>query len=473
MFPFRSPFHAVLVVAALAATPVASAAATTVPAATAATAAAAATVATAAAAAEPAAGPPPADLALGRALAGTYAFAPDHEVVLAPFDEFGGHLVMLDLKTREQRVLMPRPDGGFTIATTTTAPAPVQATLRFTPSVDDGGAVLQWTDAATGATRTARRVHATRHEDVEFRNGDVVLRGVLSIPAGPGPHPAVVMVHGSGAATRNIGFFTTVYERLGIATLSFDKRGTGESTGDWKSAPFDDLVGDVLAGVAMLKARSDIDGTRIGLEGASQGGWIGSMAAARAPDDVAWLIVRVGSGVSVMENMLYEDVLAMRREGLDDAQTQEVVAFDREVYTAAVNGLPRSAGEAIAAKYADRAWFAKLYPDGFRTSEAGWAWLRANGAVESVEHLRRVKQPVAWYLGHADGNVPSARSMPRIVQALVDAGNDDFSVTMLPSDHSFFADARGDGSLDGASKYVPGFLEANAAWLRARGFAGQ
>ena len=448
MTPFRSAFRVLLVVAAIVAAP-------------------------ATAAAAPAAGPPPADKALGRALAGTYAFAPDHEVVLGPFDEFGGHLVMLDRRTREQRVLMPQPDGGFTIATTATAPTPVQAALRFERGADGSGAKLLWTDAAGGPTRTATRVHPTRREDVAFRNGDVVLRGVLSIPAGPGPHPAVVMVHGSGAATRNIGFFTTVYETLGIATLSFDKRGAGESTGDWKSAPFDDLVGDVLAGVAMLKARPDIDGSRIGLEGASQGGWIGAMAAARAPDDVAWLIVRVGSGVSVMENMLYEDVLAMRREGLDDAQTQEVVAFDREVYTAARDGMPRSAGEAIAAKYAGRSWFPKLYPDGFRTSDAGWAWLRANAAIESVDHLRKVKQPVAWYLGATDGNVPSARSMPRIVQALVDAGNDDFSVTMLPSDHSFFADARGDGSLDGASKYVPGFLEANAAWLRARGFAGR
>jgi pimeloyl-ACP methyl ester carboxylesterase len=416
--------------------------------------------------------PPPLDPAVGRAVAGTYAFSADHAVTLGPFDEFGGHLAMLDLKTRDQRILMPQADGSFTIGTTTIAPTPVQATLRFERGADGRATALVWTDAGDDASRTAARVFPTRHETVEFRNGDVVLRGTLSLPEGPGPHPAVVMVHGSGAATRNIGFFTTVYERLGIAVLSFDKRGAGESTGNWKSAPFDDLVGDVLAGVAMLKARPDIDGARIGLEGSSQGGWIGSMAAARAPDDVAWLIVRVGSGVSVLENMLHEDVLAMRKEGLDAAQTAEVVEFDRAIYTAAMRGEPREAGVAIAAKYADRPWFPKLYPDGFSTSENGWAWLHANAGVESVDHLRRVRQPVAWYLGATDGNVPSARSMPRIVQALLEAGNDDFAVTMLPSDHSFFERPPGDGTLTGVSRYVPGFLEANATWLRARGFAG-
>jgi pimeloyl-ACP methyl ester carboxylesterase len=314
-------------------------------------------------------------------------------------------------------------------------------------------------------------VHLTTHEAVTFRNGEVELHGVLSMPAGPGRHPAVVLVHGSGAATRNVGFFQTAYERLGIAVLSFDKRGAGESTGNWKSAPFTDLAGDVLAGVAMLKARADIDPARIGLDGSSQGGWVGAIAASRSAD-VAWLQVRVGSGVSVVENMLYEDIAAMRDLGLDAAQTGEVVAFDREVYALAMAGEPRDKAMAVAAKVEGKPWFRTLYPDGFRTSEHGFAWLRANGAIESVDYLRKVRCPVNWYLGATDGNVPTARSAPRIVQALLDGGNADFAVTVLPSDHSFLADVPANSpDKSKVTHYVPGFFEANAAWLRARGFA--
>jgi dienelactone hydrolase len=418
--------------------------------------------------------PPPGERiepALALELAGTWRFASGEEVTLAPFDEYGGNLVMLDLATREQRVLFLQPDATFAIGTSVMNPTPRQATLAFLRDPNGKPVALNWVPADGGAARKAERVYPTRHEDVTFRNGDVVLHGRLSVPAGSGRHPAVVLVHGSGAATRNIGFFTSIYERLGIATLSFDKRGAGESTGNWKSASFFDLADDVLAGVALLKARADIDPARIGLDGSSQGGWVGTIAAAKSPD-VAWLQVRVGSGVSVVENMLYEDLAAMRELGIDDAQAREVVAFDREVYGIAMRGGTRAEGEAAAAKYASRPWFRTLYPDGFKTSEHGFAWLRANGALESVDYLRRVKCPVNWYLGASDGNVPTARSAPRLVQALVDGGNTDFAITVLPSDHSFFADVPANGDKSKVSRYVPGFLEANAAWLRARGFAG-
>lgn len=433
---------------------------------------------------------PPAErisASLARELTGTYRFErgarcgidppPDvarlcapHEVTLAPFDEFNGSLVMLDLLTREQRILHLQPDGTFTVGMTTLAATPVQARIAFPRDANGHPDTLDWVPADGSGARKAHRVYRTKHEDVTFRNGDVELQGTLSIPVGAGQHPAVVLVHGSGAATRRIGFFTTVYERLGIATLSFDKRGAGESTGNWKSAPFTDLAGDVLAGVALLKARADIDPQRIGLDGSSQGGWVGAIAASQSPD-VAWLQVRVGSGVSVVENMLWEDIAAMRVEGLDAAQTEEVVAFDREIYGIAMRGGTRAEGEAAAVKWAGKPWFKTLYPDGFKTSEHGFTWLRANGALESVDYLRKVKVPVNWYFGATDGNVPTARSAPRVVQALIEAGNPDFSVTVLPSDHSFLADVPADGDKSKVTHYVPGFFEANAAWLRARGFA--
>ena len=54
------------------------------------------------------------------------------------------------------------------------------------------------------------------------------LAGTLLVPARPGPHPAVVMIHGSGAATRDALWpWADMYARAGIAVLIHDKRGTG------------------------------------------------------------------------------------------------------------------------------------------------------------------------------------------------------------------------------------------------------
>ena len=72
--------------------------------------------------------------------------------------------------------------------------------------------------------------------------------------------------------------------RHGIAVLGYDKRGVGESTGDWNIATFEDLAGDAVAAVAYVKTRRDIDASQIGLLGWSQAGWIMPLAAVRAKE---------------------------------------------------------------------------------------------------------------------------------------------------------------------------------------------
>src|SRR5207247_3161520 len=103
-------------------------------------------------------------------------------------------------------------------------------------------------------------------------------------------HPAIILVHASGSEDREYLLpFVRFLIRRGITVLGYDKRGVGGSTGDWNTASFDDLAGDVVAAVEYLKTRSDIDGKQIGLLGISQAGWIMPLAAIRSKD-VAFLI---------------------------------------------------------------------------------------------------------------------------------------------------------------------------------------
>src|SRR4029450_9468807 len=91
--------------------------------------------------------------------------------------------------------------------------------------------------------------------------------------------------------------------RRGMAVLGYDKRGVGESTGDWNTASFDDLAGDVVAAFEYLKTRSDIDQAHIGVLGISQAGWTMPLAAVRAKD-LAFLISISGAGVPAAETTL-------------------------------------------------------------------------------------------------------------------------------------------------------------------------
>jgi alpha-beta hydrolase superfamily lysophospholipase len=92
-----------------------------------------------------------------------------------------------------------------------------------------------------------------------------------------------VFVQGSGPARHDSCWFLAErFARAGVAALIYDKRGAGESTGDYRTSSFDDLAADALAGVEMLRDRRDIYRREIGLHGTSQGGWVAPLAASRS-----------------------------------------------------------------------------------------------------------------------------------------------------------------------------------------------
>ena len=84
--------------------------------------------------------------------------------------------------------------------------------------------------------------------------------------------------------------------------LAYDKRGVGGSSGDWNTASFDELAGDVVAAFDYLQTRRDIDASQIGLLGISQAGWVMPLAANRAKG-LAFLISISGPGVSGAETL--------------------------------------------------------------------------------------------------------------------------------------------------------------------------
>jgi len=99
----------------------------------------------------------------------------------------------------------------------------------------------------------------------------VVLAATIRLPAGKGPHPALVIQSGSGRSKR--GGYVPLEHRLndsGIATIEFDKRGVGQSTGTFTDT-MQAMEADLEATIAWLRKRPDIDGARIALLGHSQG----------------------------------------------------------------------------------------------------------------------------------------------------------------------------------------------------------
>jgi len=122
-------------------------------------------------------------------------------------------------------------------------------------------------------------------EEVRFTNGDISLSGTLLLPSGFPRPPLIIFVHGSGDRTRNgHRYEADLVARHGIAALIYDKRGAGKSTGaNWEVATLQELASDANAAVEFGSKRPDIDRTRIGMYGISQGTWIIAMVAAHSP----------------------------------------------------------------------------------------------------------------------------------------------------------------------------------------------
>ena len=166
-----------------------------------------------------------------------------------------------------------RSDGQFVAGPSVSTGFPVAVRLRM---VRDGADRVQRVDFE----RRGKVVQALRKEfysevPVRYGNGDVSIAGSLLLPSSPGPHAAIVMIHGSGAVTRDaLRPFADHFARNGVAVLITDKRGTGLSTGRWARATFDDLAEDALAGVRYLRSRPEIQANAIGVHGMSLGaGW--------------------------------------------------------------------------------------------------------------------------------------------------------------------------------------------------------
>ncbi|MDB6077456.1 MAG: hypothetical protein JWO82_1203 [Akkermansiaceae bacterium] len=148
---------------------------------------------------------------------------------------------------------------------------------------------------------------------IERPAAGIRLAGALTLPEGKGPYPAVVLITGSGAQDRDEALmghrpFLVLADHLtraGIAVLRCDDRGVGGSTGDLRRATYEDLAADVLAQIAWLKARPEIDAKRTGVAGHSEGGYVGPLAAAQRPESIAFAVLLAAPGIP-MEKILVQ-----------------------------------------------------------------------------------------------------------------------------------------------------------------------
>ncbi len=277
--------------------------------------------------------------------------------------------------------------------------------------------------------------------NVEFRNQDVKLAGSLLLPKSEAPVPAVVFVHGAGQQTREPYREAGEYfASQGIAALIYDKRGTGQSGGAYESfEPYENLVNDALASVTLLKQRSEIAPSQIGMWGLSQGAYI-SAAAASQTEDIKFTIV-VGAQVADGMMFYYRDNL-FRRYGVSD--TLRDVA--EKAYLIQQSLTHNSQNGSIRSSFAPRS-----YPPPDKYVHPAWS---------------QVKQPVLAMWGQLDQHIPVGESVAGLKNSLAQAHNEKWTMIILPrAKHSLGISETG-AIHEKWRGYSPGALKTMTDWAR-------
>ena len=122
-------------------------------------------------------------------------------------------------------------------------------------------------------------------------SGDIRMPAVLTLPEGEGPHPVIVLVHGSGAhdADETIGPnkpFRDLAEGLlarGVGTLRYFKRGRIRPLGP-NATLQEETIEDALAAVRLTRDQSRVDPSRVFVLGHSLGGYLAPYLASKHPD---------------------------------------------------------------------------------------------------------------------------------------------------------------------------------------------
>jgi uncharacterized protein len=190
----------------------------------------------------------------------------------------------------------------------------------------------------------------------------------------------------------------------------FDKRGAGQSTGDWKTISYEGLADDYLAAVRFLQAQSGVNPKQVGIFGHSQGGTISPLIAGR-PGAVAFVIAAAAIGTGP----IYTQDLYRTRNDLEDRGFSEPdISRAMNLYSQWINVARTGEGwDELSRAMADaknEKWFRVL---GLPQNKDNWLykWYPPVGNFNPLPLWEQVKVPVLLIYGEDDRNTPVTPSL--------------------------------------------------------------
>lgn len=322
-----------------------------------------------------------------------------------------------------------------------------------------------------------------REEDVSFSNAPakVTLVGTLTLPKGAGPFPAAVLIAGSGPHDRDESLenhkpflvLSDYLTRQGMAILRYDKRGIGKSSGSVDSATTLDLASDAASAIAYLKTRKEIDPTRMGLIGHSEGAMIAPYLASHSKD-VAWVVLLAAPATKGQDTLLAQSELIARASGLTEPEIAASLAFDRNAYDMVRDEKNPSILTEKLKTFVKSSGLDGVMPPTVLEPQLRMLtspWFRFFLDYDPLPSLQSTKCPVLALYGQKDLQVPAKANLPLLQKALSDADNTQAEIRQLADLNHLFQHAySGSPAEYGAIEetFSPQALQIIGDWLQPR-----
>ncbi len=303
-------------------------------------------------------------------------------------------------------------------------------------------------------------------ELVAFPSGDLTIAGELVLPEGDGPFPALLFLSGSGSQRRDglAGqldlrsgeFLTAISAQTGIAVLSFDDRGAGETpigVTDPTTLGYDTIVGDARAAYDYLIRRSDIDSSKIFLMGHSEGALTALILATSEKPSPVGVVLMSAPGRPQVEISIDQAAWVLGPDATQE-QKDSVAARQRAVLQAMIDDQI----EDFEAPEAEKA-----------IMRAQATWLREISSYDPAELTSKTEVPLLILQGGKDFQVLAAKDGARLEETLARTRRADSTYLLLAdADHLMWLE-EGTSSVERymapGRKFHPEFLAAVMTWL--------
>jgi len=343
--------------------------------------------------------------------------------------------------------------------------------------------------AAPNRPQTPQAPFPYESRDVSYTNpleGNTIA-GTLTLPAATGPHPAALLITGSGSQDRDETIFehkpfwviADYLSRRGIAVLRVDDRGVGGSDGAREGLTSEDFAGDVAAGGAFLRSQGEIDSRRIGVIGHSEGGLIGPMVAAADPS-IAFVVMLAGPGVTGAELLKVQNEMILGAAGMPDDYVAKQIELQLSLWQAMTSEMGEDVVDErlgtlldfqLSSLPANERELARDNAFAAAKAQATSAWLRFFLVTDPAVYLEKVRAPVLALNGTLDLQVSAEQNLPAVQAALARGGNTDVTIQRLEQlNHLFQQATTGQVGEYGTIEetFSPAALEIMAVWLSER-----